>query len=43
MDAEDIGQVALLGSWKAVLRYGPRDGATFASYAIPAIPTSPVR
>ena len=38
MDAEDIGQVALLGSWKAVLRYGPRDGATFASYAIPRHP-----
>ena len=36
MDAEDIGQVALLGSWMAVLRYGPRDGAT---YAIP--PPSP--
>ena len=34
MDTEDIDQVALLGLWKAVLRYGPRDDATFASYAI---------
>ena len=37
VDAEDIDQVALLGLWKAVLRYTPRDGSTFASYAIPTI------
>jgi len=37
MDAEDIDQVAMLGLWKAVLRYRPRDGNTFASYAIPTI------
>jgi RNA polymerase sigma-B factor len=37
MDAEDIDQVALRGLWQAVLRYGPRDGVTFASYAIPTI------
>jgi RNA polymerase sigma-B factor len=37
MDAEDIDQVALLGLWKAVLRYGPREDATFAAYAIPTI------
>jgi RNA polymerase sigma-B factor len=37
IDSDDIDQVALLGLWKAVLRYGPRDGATFASFAIPTI------
>ena len=37
MDNEDIDQVPLLGLRKAVLRYGPRDDATFASYAIPTI------
>src|SRR6476619_4086189 len=37
MDGDDIDQVALLGLWKAVLRYGPRDGATFAAYAVPTI------
>jgi len=37
VDAEDIDQVALLGLWKAVLGYTPRDGSTFASYAIPTI------
>jgi RNA polymerase sigma-B factor len=37
MDAEDIDQVALLGLWKAVLRYRPTESNAFASYAIPTI------
>ena len=37
MDAEDIDQVAMLGLWKAILGYRPRDDANFASYATPTI------
>jgi RNA polymerase sigma-B factor len=37
MEDEDIDQVALLGLWKAVLRYRPRVCSTFASYAVPTI------